>query len=47
MIVTGIATQGYYGENIQEWTKGYNLGYTFGSNTLFFKERNSITSKVN
>lgn len=47
MIVTGIATQGYYGENIQEWTKGYNLGYTFGSNTHFFKERNRITTKVN
>ena len=47
MIVTGIATQGYYGENIEEWTIGYNLGYTLGYNTQFFKERNRITTKVN
>ena len=40
VIITGIATQGYVGGNIQEWTKAYLLGYKFGSNRVyFFKER--------
>ena len=40
MIITGIATQGYLGGHIQEWTKLYLLGYTFGSGKpYFFKER--------
>ena len=47
MIITGIATQGYYGENIKEWTKGYNLVYSYGSGTFFFKESNRVTTKVN
>ena len=46
MIITGVATQGYFGGNIQEWTKAYNLGYVFGSKTFFFKERNRDVAKV-
>ena len=47
MIITGIATQGYLGENIQEWTKVYLLGYTFGSGKVyFFKERYQNAAKV-
>ena len=46
MIITGVATQGYFGGNIQEWTKAYYLGYVFGSNTFFFKERNKDVAKV-
>ena len=46
MIITGIATQGYYGANIEEWTKKYNLGYSFGSGTFFFKEKNRRDTKV-
>lgn len=47
MIITGIATQGYNGANIQEWTKAYFLGYTFGSGTFFFKESHHGKTKVN
>lgn len=46
MIITEIATQGYYGRNIQEWTKGYYLGYTIGAVTDFFKEKSSNQVKV-
>lgn len=46
MIITGVATQGFFGGNIQEWTKSYYLGYVFGSNTFFFKERNKDVAKV-
>ena len=46
MIITGVATQGYFGGNIQEWTKAYYLGYVFGSNTFFFKERYENVAKV-
>jgi len=40
-----VATQGFFGGNIQEWTKSYYLGYVFGSNTFFFKERNKDVAK--
>ena len=46
MIITGVATQGYFGGNIQEWTKAYLLGYVFGSGTFFFKEKNEDNAKV-
>ena len=40
VIITGIATQGYLGGNIQEWTKTYLLAYINGSNrSYYFKER--------
>ena len=46
MIITGVATQGYFGGNVQEWTKAYYLGYVLGSNTFFFKERYRNVAKV-
>ena len=46
MIITGVATQGYFGGNIQEWTKSFYLGYVFGSNTFFFQDRNNDVAKV-
>ena len=46
MIITEVATQGYYGDNIQEWTKSYHLGYSIGSCTHFFKEKNEDRAKV-
>ena len=46
MIITGVATQGYVGGNVQEWTKSYHLGYVFGSYTFFFKEKNRDVAKV-
>ncbi|KAL9952359.1 hypothetical protein ACROYT_G039604 [Oculina patagonica] len=45
MIITGVATQGYLGGNIREWVKAYYLGYSFGSGTFFFKERNRDVAK--
>ena len=46
VIITEVATQGYFGGNIQEWTKAYYLEYVFGSNTSCFKERNKDVAKV-
>ena len=46
MIITGVETQGYFGGNVQEWTKSYNLGYVFGWRTFFFKDRNRDGAKV-
>lgn len=46
MIITEVATQGYNGKHIQEWTKGYHLGYSIGSGTHFFKEKNEDRAKV-
>ena len=46
MIITGVATQGYFGGNVQEWTMAYYLGYVFGSNTFFFKEKYRDVAKV-
>ncbi|XP_068684192.1 polycystin-1-like protein 2 [Montipora foliosa] len=40
MIVTGIATQGYFDNKIQEWTRRYMLAYLFGSDVKYFKKRN-------
>ncbi|PFX27651.1 Polycystic kidney disease protein 1-like 2 [Stylophora pistillata] len=45
MIITEVATQGYFGNNIQEWTKGYHLGYSIGDGTHFFKEKNEDRAK--
>ena len=45
-IVTGIATQGYFGDNIQEWTKRYILGYRIGFQTSFFQKGDTQSAEV-
>lgn len=47
MMITSVATQGYLGDNVQEWTKEYHLGYSVGSGTFFFKEKHKDAAKVN
>lgn len=45
MIVTGIATQGYFDNKIQEWTRRYIIAYSFGSDVKYFKKRNRVDNE--